>query len=69
MRQRNDLEFSSFLDDIGDNCREDTVDLSRLNHTQSVQQLIDFVFPPAVVADPTMCISRAILSPFNAFVN
>jgi hypothetical protein len=40
-----------------------------LNHTQSVQELIDFVFPPTVVADPTICISRAILSPFNAFVN
>lgn len=69
MRQQNDLEFSSFLDDIGDNYREDTVNLSRLNHTRFVQQLIDFVFPPAVVADPAICISRAILSPFNAFVN
>jgi hypothetical protein len=25
MRQRNDLEFSSFLDDIGDNYEEDMV--------------------------------------------
>jgi hypothetical protein len=69
MRQWNDLKFSSFFDDISENYREDTVDLSRLNHTQSVQQLIDFVFPPAVVADPTMCISQAVLSPFSAFAN
>jgi hypothetical protein len=27
------------------------------------------VFPRAVLADPTVCISRAILSPFNAFVD
>jgi hypothetical protein len=69
MRQRNDPEFSEFLDAIGDNHTDNTVDLSRLRHTQSVQDLIDFVFPPAVVADPNICILRAILSPFNAFVD
>jgi hypothetical protein len=57
------------LDAIGDDYERNTVDLGRLQHTQSVQRLIDFVFPPAVVADPLTCISRAILSPFNVFVN
>jgi hypothetical protein len=69
MRQRDDPQFSSFLDAIGDDHTQNTVDLARLRHTQSIQQLIDFVFPPAVVADPLICITRAILSPFNAFVN
>jgi hypothetical protein len=69
MRQRDDPQFSSFLDNIGDDHSQNTVDLSRLQHTQSIQQLIDFVFPPSVVADPLICISRAILSPFNTFVN
>ena len=68
MRQRDDPHFSAFLDAIGDNHTENTVDLSCLQHTQSVQELIEFVFPPAVVADPNICILRAILSPFNAFV-
>ena len=68
MRQRDDPQFSAFLDAIGDNHADNTVDLSCLQHTQSVQELIDLVFPPAVVADPNICIVRAILSPFNAFV-
>jgi hypothetical protein len=69
MRQRDDPQFSSFLDTIGDNHDQNTMDLSQLQHTQSMQHLIDFVFPPAVVADPLICISRAILSPFNVFAN
>jgi hypothetical protein len=45
------------------------VDISCLRHTHSVLELINFVFPPAIVADPSLCIRRAILSPFNAFVD
>jgi ATP-dependent DNA helicase PIF1 len=30
--------------------------------------LINFVFPPSIVADPAICIVQAILSPFNTFV-
>lgn len=40
-----------------------------MNYTRSLKDLIDFVFPPTVVSDPTLCIMRAILSPFNAFVD
>jgi hypothetical protein len=54
---------------MGDNYQNETVELGRLNHTRSVQDLIDFVFPPTIVSDPTLCIMRAILSPFNAFVD
>ncbi|KAJ7918252.1 hypothetical protein B0H13DRAFT_2321577 [Mycena leptocephala] len=56
-------------DSIGDDYLHDSVDLEHLNHTQSVQELINFVFPPSVVADPAICIMRAILSPFNVFVD
>jgi hypothetical protein len=69
MRQRNDPNFASFLDAIGDNHDQETVDLGRLRHTESIQTLIDFVFPPSVAMDPMVCISRAILSPFNSFVD
>ena len=69
MRQRTDPAFSSFLDSIGDDYEHDSVDLGRLNHTQSVADLINFVFPPSIVANPAICIMRAILSPFNAFVD
>jgi hypothetical protein len=63
--QRDDPEFSSFLDAIGDDHKQDVVDLGWLHHTQSGQHLIDFGFPPAVVADPLICISCAILSPLH----
>jgi hypothetical protein len=69
MRQRGDPSFSSFLDSIGDDHLHDSVDLGRLQHTHSAEEVIDFVFPPSVVADPVACISRAILSPFNVFVD
>jgi hypothetical protein len=69
MRQINDPDFASFLDTIGDNYEQETVDLGRLRHTESIQTLIDFVFPPNIAVDPIICISRAILSPFNFFVD
>jgi hypothetical protein len=69
MRQRMDPDFSSFLDSIGNDHLHDSVDLGRLRHTHSTQKIIDFVFPPTIVADPAKCISRAILSPFNVFVD
>lgn len=69
MRQCNDPEFSSFLDAIGDDCEHDSVDLGQLPHTQDSQQLVDFVFPPAIVCNPDVCIQRAILSPYNEFVD
>jgi hypothetical protein len=69
MRQRGDPAFSAFLDSVGDDYHHDTVELGRLCHTHSTQELIDFVFPPAIVAGPAKCILRAILSPFNAFVD
>jgi hypothetical protein len=69
IRQQNDPAFSAFLDSIGDDYEHEMVELGRLHHTRSVQELIDFVFPPAIVSDPAVCIARAILSPYNAFVD
>jgi hypothetical protein len=69
MRQRNDPNFSAFLDAIGDDYQHGSVDLGRLRHAQSTQELIDFVFPPNIVSNPGACITRAILSPYNAFVD
>jgi hypothetical protein len=50
--QQNDPAFSTFLDSIGDDYEHETGELGRLHHTRSVQELIDFVFPPAIVSDP-----------------
>lgn len=69
MRQRNDQEFSAFLDDIGDDTTNDSVDITRLPHTTSIEDVIDFVFPADILPHPEECIKRAILSPFNAYVD
>jgi ATP-dependent DNA helicase PIF1 len=69
IRQRNDPEFSKFLDDIGDDVENDFVDLTRLPHTTSITDVIDFVFPAEILDHPEECIKRAILSPFNTFVD
>lgn len=58
-----------FLDSIGDDFSHDSVDITRLPHTTSVSDIIDFVFPPDILQCPEECIKRAILSPFNAFVD
>jgi hypothetical protein len=65
IRQQNDPAFPTFLDSIGGDYEHETVELGRLHHTRSVQ----FVFPPAIVSDPVVCIAHAILRPYNAFVN
>jgi hypothetical protein len=69
MRQRTDHAFSTFLDSIRDDYLNNSVDLTRLRHTQSIEEFINFVFPYAILADPAVCILRAILSPFNASVD
>jgi hypothetical protein len=69
IREADDPKFSDFLDAIGDDTINTTVDLGRLAHTQDPVECLDFVFPDKVIVDPTICINRAILSPFNEFVD
>lgn len=69
IRQRNDPEFSKILDSIGDDYTNDTVDLGRLHHTSSVEDTVQFVFPTDILQHPDECIKRAILSPFNMYVD
>jgi hypothetical protein len=40
-----------------------------LRHTQSFDEFINFVFPSDILADPAIGILRAILSPYNVFVD
>jgi hypothetical protein len=69
LRQADDPDFAAFLDAIGDDTSCSEVDLGRIAHSRSPQEVIDFVFPAEVVADPEECMRRAILSPFNEAVN
>jgi hypothetical protein len=69
IRQSTDPDFANFLNNIGDDYLHDTVDLGRLSHCHSVNTVLDFVFPHNIVSNPHLCIKRAILSPFNVFVD
>ncbi len=69
LHQRDDPDFSKFLDSIGDNADNSMVDLGRLRHMHSPQECIDFVFPVSILSDPVICAQRAILSPYNEFVD
>ncbi len=69
IHQHDDLDFSAFLDSIGDNIGHPDVDLGCLQHTHSPDKCINFIFPSNVLANPVECARRAILSPFNEFVD
>jgi ATP-dependent DNA helicase PIF1 len=69
LRQAQDPNFAEFLDSIGDNYNNEHVDLGRLNHTQSIEDVIEFVFPSDILSNAETCLERAILSPFNEFVD
>jgi ATP-dependent DNA helicase PIF1 len=68
MRQANDPAFAEWLDTIGDDHEHEDVDLGRLAHTNSVDEVVDFVFPHSILSQPEECMQRAILSPYNDYV-
>jgi hypothetical protein len=47
----------------------DEADLTQIRHTQSIDEVIEFVFPPEILSNPKACMERAILSPYNEFVD
>jgi hypothetical protein len=69
IRQSNDPEFAQFLNSIGDDCEHDSVNMDRFPHTNPVEAVLNFVFPPDIIAQPLLCLQRAILSPYNTFVD
>jgi hypothetical protein len=64
IRNAEDLEFSHFVDAIGDSVGPE-VCLDMLSHTYSATDLADFVYPLEVISNPLACLSRAILAPTN----
>jgi hypothetical protein len=70
VRNAGDPEFSDFVDTVGGGV-SDTAHLQfpGLVTTDQEMDLIDFVWPAHVVADPLIALSRAILAPTNAQVD
>jgi Cdc6-like AAA superfamily ATPase len=78
-RQTDDSEFAQFLLKLGSNqlpaekvkvgrTFQNLIDLSAIAHVATLSDLIDFVFPFAVLEEPDICAGRAILSTHNAGV-
>ncbi|OBZ77961.1 ATP-dependent DNA helicase pif1 [Grifola frondosa] len=64
IRNAADPELANFVDAIGDGAGPE-VRLDLLDKVTSMEELIDFVFLPVVLADPEACLRRSILAPTN----
>ncbi|EJD45353.1 helicase [Auricularia subglabra TFB-10046 SS5] len=64
IRHAEDVEYASWVDGIGDGDGPQ-VKLDLLDHVYTDNAVIDFVYPQAVIDDPTACLKRSILCPTN----
>ncbi|KAF6514101.1 hypothetical protein HZS61_006357 [Fusarium oxysporum f. sp. conglutinans] len=71
LRNAADPFYSAWLDRIGDGVAplDTVVDLRHLHIVYSVDDAVDFLFPPAVLDEPTRSVRRSFLSPFNLRVD
>ena len=68
IRNADDPEFASWVDNIGDGASPE-INLDFISRACSHDELLDFVYPSEVLADPSCCLRRAILCPTNMQVN
>lgn len=64
VRNAADPEFAAYVDLLGDGAGPD-VPLLMLPITDRAEDLVDFAFPPHVIANPGLSTRRAILAPTN----
>ena len=70
IRNAGDPDFASFVDAIGLDAKSKPVDLTPfLRPLTSLEDVEAFLFPPNVLADPTLCVQRSFLSPVNVNVD
>ena len=68
IRNAEDPEFANFVDAIGEGAGPD-IPLTLMEHAQTPETLIDFVYPPDILPDPQACLQRAILAPTHIQVD
>lgn len=68
IRNAEDPEFASFVDNIGDGAGPN-VDLSFLVRTTDIKDVISFVYGQDTVRDPAACLRRCILAPTHLQVD
>ena len=75
MRSGQDVDFTKWLDDVGDGkialagTEGEFIETTQLKRLSSLESACDFAFPLEVLKDPLECIKRAILSPLNVDVD
>ena len=68
IRNAEDPEFANFVDAVGEGAGHD-IPLTFMEHVQSPENLIDFVYPSHILPDPQACLQRAILAPTHIQVD
>ena len=69
IRGTDNLEYTSFVDNVGEDYIHPTVSLSILHHIHSIDDVISFLYPNSILNQPALCLKRALLSPQNIFVD
>ena len=69
VRNAEDVPFSEWADDVGDGRSSEVAINEMLPIVHTADELIDFVFPRDILANPDACIKRSILAPTNVQIN
>lgn len=69
IRTAGDPEYTRIVDSIGEDTFNRRIPANFVEEIDSVEDAIQFLFPPAVLANPLSCLRRAFLSPRNTFVD
>jgi ATP-dependent DNA helicase PIF1 len=68
IRNAEDPEFADFVNSIGDGAGPE-ICLDILPRTTDLSDIIDFVYPPQILCNPSSCLERGILAPTNKQVD
>ncbi|KAE8230465.1 hypothetical protein CF326_g4535 [Tilletia indica] len=69
-RQAGDAQLSAWVDHIGDDYHQHPIDMSLyFAQATSLQDAMNFLFPPNVLSDPRRVVSRCFLTPLNVNVD
>ena len=69
MRSINDVEYTAFVDDIGDDTSHQRRELPLLRKTTNMNEAVDFLFPPECLTDAYYCLTTTFLSPHHIYVD
>lgn len=69
IRSAQDPGYTAFVDDIGEDYSHRQVSLDMLQTVPTLEDALQFLFPPTTLADPLAALKRAFLSPKNVQVD